>query len=136
MTVIMIVLEKSSRMPTIGERNAARAQRSMDHAKHDLEIRVEAMGNVIAMQALAQQQEVQLQLPVSQDDVVFDNQVHGPGDVSAFDDMTFKVIDCRRRFILFLTINGQNLANQLSVEKNGRRLIDVILVVMLKEIVD
>ena len=94
-------------MPTIGERNAARAQRSMDRnavIQQDntrntalliedrireletrnmiLESRVEAMGNVIAMQALAQQQEVQLQLPVSQDDVVFDNQVHGPGDVS------------------------------------------------------
>ena len=101
-------------MPTIGERNAARAQCSMDRnavIQQDntrstalliedrireletrnmmLESRVEAMGNVIARQALAQQQEVQLQLPANQntgsvvmDDVVFHNQVHGPGDVS------------------------------------------------------
>ncbi|KAI7847555.1 hypothetical protein BDC45DRAFT_351946 [Circinella umbellata] len=94
-------------MPTIGERNAARAQRNMDRnavIQQDntrstalliedrireletrnmmLESRVEAMGNVIARQALAQQQEVQLQIPVSQDDVVYNNQVRGPGDVS------------------------------------------------------
>ncbi|KAG2212025.1 hypothetical protein INT45_014153 [Circinella minor] len=90
-------------MPTIGERNAARAQRNMDRnavIQQDnrrntalqiedrireletrntvLESRVEAMGNVIARQALAQQQEVQLQLAVSQnpDTVMMDGTVH------------------------------------------------------------
>ena len=90
-------------MPTIGERNAARAQRNMDRnavIQQDnrrntalqiedrireletrntvLESRVEAMGNVIARQALAQQQEVQLQLAVSQnpDTVMMDGAVH------------------------------------------------------------
>ncbi|KAG2209878.1 hypothetical protein INT45_004861 [Circinella minor] len=78
-------------MPTIGERNAARAQCNIDRnavIQQDnrrntalqiedrireletqnivLESRVEVMGNVIAKQALAQQQEVQLQLAVSQ----------------------------------------------------------------------
>ncbi|KAG2216609.1 hypothetical protein INT45_009574 [Circinella minor] len=90
-------------MPTIGERNAACVQRNMDRnavIQQDnrrntalqiedrireletrntvLESRVEAMGNVIARQALAQQQEVQLQLAVSQnpDTVMMDGAVH------------------------------------------------------------